>query len=101
MLERLYADTAKLPETQFIEIAYDELDASPLGCLGRIYARLQLDDFDGVRPQAERYLERITGYRKNPHRFDEATLDKVDAAWGRWLERWGYERPDAYGPQSE
>lgn len=94
MLERLYADTAGLPESQFIEIVYDDLDTSPLECLERVYDRLQLEDFDGVRPALERYLQSISGYRKNPHRFDEATLDKVDAAWGRWLKRWGYERPE-------
>jgi len=94
MLERLYADTEDLPAHQFIEITYDELDAQPLACLARIYEQLGLEGFQNERPRFARYLESIRGYSRNPHRFDAATLDKVDRAWGPWLERWGYARPE-------
>jgi len=50
---------------------------------------------DDLGPTFQRYLESIKGYRKNPHRFDADTLDKVDDAWGPWLQRWGYTRPDS------
>ncbi|MDT8409945.1 MAG: sulfotransferase [Wenzhouxiangellaceae bacterium] len=93
MLERLYADTADLPDGQFIEVSYAELEQTPLECLSRIYAQLQLDDFNDLCPVFKAYLESIRGYQKNPHRFDAATLDKVDMAWGPWLQRWGYSRP--------
>lgn len=95
MLERLYADTEDLPEDRFIEIAYDDLDQQPLACLENIYGQLGIGDFERQAPRFSAYLESIRGYRKNPHRFDPATLDKVDAAWGPWLKRWGYSRPEA------
>jgi len=95
MLERLYTDVSGLPADQFIEVTYGDLDAAPIECLERIYNRLELDGFEALRPTFQRYLESIKGYRKNPHRFDADTLDKVDDAWGPWLQRWGYTRPDS------
>ncbi len=94
MLERLYADTGDLPAQQFIEITYDELDAQPLACLARIYEQLGLADFENIENDLREYLDSIRGYKKNPHRFTAETLDKVDAAWGKYLARWGYERPE-------
>lgn len=94
MLERLYADTADLDENRFVEIAYADLDQNPLDCLERIYDRLGLGDFEHQAPRFDAYLGSIRGYQKNPHRFTAETLDKVDIAWGTYLARWGYERPD-------
>ena len=94
MLEHLYADTNDLPAHQFIEITYDELDAQPLACLARIYDQLSLEGFEDIEHDLREYLDSIRGYKKNPHRFTAEILDKVDAAWGEYLARWGYERPD-------
>ena len=94
MLERLYADTADLDESRFVEIAYADLDQNPLACLERIYDRLGLGDFERQAPRFDAYLEGIRGYQKNPHRFTAETLDRVDSAWGEYLARWGYQRPD-------
>jgi len=93
MLKRLYADTADLPESQFIEIAYADLDRQPMQCLEQIYARLDIGEFTEVAARVEDYLKSIRGYKKNPHRFSAETLDTIDAAWGEWLQRWEYKRP--------
>lgn len=100
MLERLYADTADLPEDRFIEIAYAELDEQPMACLKSVYTQLGLGDFERQAPRFEAYLEGIRGYEKNPHRLTAENLDKVDAAWGPWLKRWGYSRPEAAAASS-
>jgi len=94
MLERLYADCDGLPREQFIEVTYADLEARPLECLDAIYQQLGIGAFDEVSAQVAAYLESIRGYTKNPHRFSTETLDKVDAAWGKWLNRWNYRRPD-------
>ncbi|MFU8877604.1 MAG: sulfotransferase family protein, partial [Wenzhouxiangellaceae bacterium] len=56
MLKHMYADTADLPASQFIEIGYNELEDQPLDCLARIYRQLEIGDFETVRPAIERYL---------------------------------------------
>jgi hypothetical protein len=93
MFERLYADTDGLPAERFVEVAYDELDRRPIACLRRIYDQLGLGDFDAIEPRLGRYLEGLLDYQRNPHRFPDADLDKVERAWGRWIRRWGYGRP--------
>jgi len=95
MLKRLYADTANVGAEQFIEVAYADLDAHPMACLEEIYGQLGLGEFERQAPRFQAYLESIRGYRKNPHRFTAETLDKVDAAWGEWLRRWDYPRPES------
>lgn len=95
MYERMYADTADLPPSRFTEVAFDDLEQHPLECLKRIYGQLGLGDFDGVRDRFREYLEGISGYRKNRHDFPASDLDKVERAWGPWLQRWGYGRPGA------
>jgi hypothetical protein len=94
LYRRMYDDVADLPGERFVEIGYDELDRRPLDCLRRVYGRLDLGDFDAVEPRVRDYLEGLRGYRRNPHRFPEADLEKVEAAWGEWIARWGYSRPE-------
>jgi len=93
MMERLYADTADLPDDRFVEVAYADLDGDPLECLAGIYGRLGLGDFEAVASRIRAYLDGIRGYRKNPHRFAPESIARVTDAWRPWLERWGYEPP--------
>jgi hypothetical protein len=37
-------------------------------------------------------LERERTYRKYPYACDEATQDRIEKAWGRFIGKWGYER---------
>jgi hypothetical protein len=36
----------------------------------------------------------VADYSKNTYRYDADVRATVEKAWGRFVERWGYEMPD-------
>ena len=68
MYEAYFADRALVPPGQLVEIAYEDLERDRLGQLEMIYERLNMGDFNEVRPALEQYLASIARYKKNNHR---------------------------------
>lgn len=62
--------------------------------LERLYAELALPGWERVRGPIADYLGTLSGYRKNTHRVDQATIDAVDRKWGFAVDAWGYRPPD-------
>lgn len=93
MMRTLIEDSARLRPGQFAEIGYDSLVADPLACLRRVYDRLGLGGYREDRPRFDAYLQNISGYQRNAHQFSAARSNRVRAAWGPFIERWGYGLP--------
>lgn len=99
MMRAVIADGDGLPEHVFVDIRYEDLERDPIGELARVYRSLDLGSFAAVRPEYERYLAGITGYRKNRFSYGEEALAKVERHWAPYLDRWGYRRPEpAFSP---
>ncbi len=93
MYEAYFADRAFVPPGQLVEIAYEDLEGDRLGQLEIIYNRLDMGNFDVVRPPIEQYVSSIASYKKNDHpELDEATRSRIAQAWGRTFDEWGYRR---------
>ncbi|HIK46372.1 MAG TPA: sulfotransferase [Leptolyngbyaceae cyanobacterium M65_K2018_010] len=95
MMAALEADRTTLPAHDFAEIRFEALEQDPLSTLEQLYTTLDLGDFAPVRPALATYLEGLQGYRKNRYDLAPELLDRVEAHWGSWIRRWGYERPGA------
>lgn len=93
MMRQFTEETAGLAAPDFVEVAYSDLNADPLGTIAHIYDALDLPGFAGARPSFEAYLRSIEGYEKNRFRPSDETTEKVAQAWRPWLDRWGYEVP--------
>jgi hypothetical protein len=94
MMQRLEAESANLKKDAWTEIVYEDLDADPLPVLAQLYEDLSLGDFTEDRPLFESYLDSVRGFQKNIFTLDAETADLVERHWGRWIEAWGYERPE-------
>lgn len=94
MLDRLYRDVETLPDDQFAEVRFEDLEERPLDEVERLYRRLDLPGWERARPATERYLARVADYSKNTYTYDAAVRATVQDAWGRFVERWGYEMPE-------
>ena len=82
-----------IPEENFCEVAFDELERDPVGEVGRIYEELHLPDFKHVEPTLRDYVQSIKGYSRN--RFPELShemRDRLALQWSRCFEEWGYEK---------
>jgi len=93
MLDRLYGAVEDLPSHQFAEVRFERLEDSPLEELERLFEQLELPDWSRGRAGARQYLRRVADYTKNTYRYDSEVRSKVDRAWGRFVDRWGYDFP--------
>ncbi len=93
MMERFVDDTRDLAAPDFVELGYETLDRDPMGALETIYGTLELGGWEEAAPAFRAYLASVKSYAKNTFRGDAAAVDAVRGAWGRWLDRWGYEAP--------
>ncbi len=91
MYDAYFEDLSGVPEGQFTEIAYEDLEVTPVEQLEKIYRDLNLGDFGEVKPAVERYLQSIQGYQKNRHaKLDPATRERIAKRWSRTFKNWGY-----------
>jgi omega-hydroxy-beta-dihydromenaquinone-9 sulfotransferase len=72
-------------------VRFEDLMAAPHRELERIYARLGLGDYEGVRPRFAAQLERTAGHQKNVLELGEADRSLIRATCGAALRRFGYE----------
>jgi len=93
MMARLEEDTRDLPASQFVEVAYKDLDERPMETVERIYSMLDLPGFEAAAPEFQRYMESVRTYRKNAFKGSAEALGLVDSHWRRYVEKWAYARP--------
>ncbi len=93
MMTQLIEDTERLPADSFIEIRYERLERQPLAEVERVYQTFKLSGFGEARPALESYLASVRSYKKNRYAYSEDSLGLVEREWGRFLDRWHYQRP--------
>ncbi len=95
IFSRLYAsfekDRARLPESQFAEIRYEDLVENPVQRMQEIYAKLDLGDFQAVRPAMQQYLEARSDYQTNRYQVAEQTREQIGQRWSSYITRYGYD----------
>ncbi len=98
MMTALARDAEGLGADQFVDLAYEDLDANPLGVIETAYRRLDLGDFEAARPRFSSYIASVSGFEKNRFTYEDEAARKVEARLGRFLRKWGYGRPGAAAP---
>jgi hypothetical protein len=98
MMRALEADSAGLPAEQFFEMRFEDLQAQPMEQISRIYSQLGLTGYEAVRSEYLNYLDSVSDYQKNVYRYPTAETARVGAAWGHFIEKWGYSVPPTEGP---
>ncbi|WP_165226313.1 sulfotransferase family protein [Aquisphaera insulae] len=93
MYDAYFEDRALIPAGRQMEIAYEDLEADPIGQLRAVYRGLSLADFEPIRPAVDAYLQSIRGYRKSRHEpLDDELRRRIAGAWSRCFDEWGYPR---------
>jgi len=95
LMDRYLTDREGVPRTHLAETSYEELVADPLATLGRLHEQLGLEGWEAARPRIEAYLDSVSGYQRNSFTMEPADAERVERAWGRYIDLWGYERPGA------
>jgi hypothetical protein len=89
--EAFFEEKGQIPEGRFHEIRFEDLERDPIGQMRGIYEALRLPEFAVVEPALRRYVESLSGYRKNDYPELETGLrERVARAWRDCFEAWGY-----------
>jgi hypothetical protein len=91
-MRRFLADRSLIHAGNLVEIRFEDLEASPLDQLRRVYDGLGLPGFAAAEPAFRSYLDSVAGYRKNAYELDGNVVAKVNQHWPYAFEEWGYDR---------
>ena len=93
MYDSFFEERHLIPEGRFHELSFEELERDPVGVVRRIYEHLDIHGFEEFQPSLKRYVDSISGYRKNElPELPAALREKIMHAWERSFEEWGYPR---------
>lgn len=100
---RMYAaynrDQHLIPPDQFSEVKYEELVADPVSELRRIYEELNLGGWEELQPALNEHLEGFGDYQTNRFRMDAELQQKINARWGDFTQKYGYDRSGETPPE--
>ncbi len=91
LYDAFFTDQPLIPDGQFHELSYEELERNPVHAIRTLYERLGLEGFDTMEPSLREYLDSISGYQKNAYPDLSPELrDRAAQEWKRSFEEWGY-----------
>ena len=80
-----------IPAGRLHELCYEDLETDPMGQMRACYESLGLPDFDEVEADLQRYVDTLSGYRKNDHtELSAATRQQIASECRRCFDAWGY-----------
>jgi omega-hydroxy-beta-dihydromenaquinone-9 sulfotransferase len=88
---RLAATRGLVPADHICEVKYEDLTKDPVGEMRRLYAALDLGDFENLRPNLERYLAETSRYERNRWDLSDAQRAEIRRRWGDVIRAYGYE----------
>jgi hypothetical protein len=92
MYDAFFEDRLLIPTGNFYELAFEELEADPIGQMRKMFNALSLPDFATCEPALRKYVDSIATYKKNEHRqLSPELLQKVAKASQPCFDEWGYE----------
>jgi hypothetical protein len=77
-------------------VRYEDIENNPITQIQRLYAELNLGDFETVRLKLERHLANVSGHVRNRFRLSQIQKARVEQAWGRAIAQKEYQWPSAY-----
>ena len=91
MYDVYFEERGAIPEGQFCEVGFEQLEQDPIGQIRGIYKALQLPDFSEVHSKVQSYVSSIADYRKNSFPdLPVALRQRIAEDWQRSFQEWGY-----------
>jgi len=93
LMDRYEKDKHLIPEGNLIEISYEELKADPYNTILKIYSGIDLPDSELTDKELLLQIESEKEYQNFQYQFDDASLEKIERRWGKYIHQWNYKAP--------
>jgi len=93
LMTRCLETQGAVPEGQWAEVRFEDLERDPVGEMDRLYRTLDLGPFD-AREKVSAYVAAQSDYRKNEFTLGPSTRDRITEVSGPFVTRWGYAPPN-------
>lgn len=90
MYEKYYEEVELIPKGNLVEIRFENLRDNPLKQLEKIYATLNLGDFENAKQQVLPYLLSVANYKPSRYIITKKDKQRIDSHWHETLVKWGY-----------
>ncbi len=98
LFERFIKDYDKykylIPKTQLIEVRFDDLEATPLLEIEKIYTTLKIDGFEEAKYLIQTFIQSNKNYEKNKYRITKKEMKLVLEKWSFAMKNWNYGIPE-------
>lgn len=92
ILQKYISERHLIPKGQLAEIAFDELEKSPMTAMGKVYTSLGIQGFEEAAPHMQNYLDSVSEYKRNTYKpLPQRLLKKINTKWALWFEEFGYD----------
>lgn len=92
-LDRVFEEDRQLIDpTRLCVMRYEDLVADPITETERIYTKLDLGEFERVRPKLQEYVAGLSDYTPNRHDLPDELQDRIEKQWSGYIDRYGYTR---------
>ncbi len=80
-----------IPQGNYHEMCFEDLEREPLVEMRRLYDRLGLKGFDAIEPKLHNYVASLADYKKNDFSdVPQPLREAVATSWKRSFDEWGY-----------
>ena len=90
MYSAYFNQRERLPKNQLVEVNFENLTASPIVEMQRVYEQLEIDGFEELEPALVEYFERKKNHQKNPFTLEPSLELEIDNNWHRYMDVFGY-----------
>jgi hypothetical protein len=99
MYEGFDRQCTAIDSSHICDVHYEDLVRDPVGQLRRVYAQLELGDFENIRESLESYLATQQDYQPNVYTLKPEIQAAIESRWSGYLEKYGYASTTSSGPE--
>jgi len=90
LTEKYEKDKHLIPEENLVEVSYEELKADSFGTIQKIYAKLELPEFEITTKDLLEQLKVENDYKNFQYQINNKTLTLIAEKWGKYIHKWNY-----------
>ena len=91
MYQCFHEEKSLIPDSNFVEIRFEDLEKDPLGRMKFIYDSLKLPDFDIFSLYASAHIKTLENYRKNVFKLSPFIKQRIREKWLQTFDIYEYD----------